>query len=177
MSNSTWPDPSVNLTALDWGGITSIVPLLFGFGSNALLTPGLVNSTLYDTFTGNRAIVNASVNTSTIRANCGLLPNLSSTGGAMSVEVAASLNAVENITAVLVAPCELQIRMILSAEYITGKDEILFFNTAQYMCSTGICQDQPLLFLVSMAMQLDSSVHSMVSVNTTWQFTPMVQGT
>ena len=108
-SNSTWPDPSVNLTALDWGGISPMVPLMFGFSSSMLSTPGLVNSTLYDTFSENQAIINATVNASTIRANCGLLPVLSSAGDSMSVAINASLSAVENMTVSLEALCKIRI--------------------------------------------------------------------
>ncbi|KAF8434493.1 hypothetical protein L210DRAFT_3506559 [Boletus edulis BED1] len=98
ISNSTWPNPSVNLTSLDWSGTTPIAPLMFGFGSSVLSTSGLVNSTLYNTFPRNQAIVKASVNASTIRTNCGLLPVLSSADSFETFTFRASLSAMENIT-------------------------------------------------------------------------------
>ena len=62
------------------------------------------------------------------------------------------------------------------AEHKAGKDEILFLHTAQYQCDTGICLDYPLLFVTSTAMELESSIQSPVSVNTTWKFIPTGQG-
>ncbi|KAF8136907.1 hypothetical protein EV363DRAFT_1155909 [Boletus edulis] len=156
VSNSTWPNPSVNLTSLEWSGTTPIAPLMFGFGSSVLSTSGLVNSTLYDTFPRNQAIVKASVNASTIRANCGLLPVLSSADGFVDFTFRASLSAMENITVGMGVPYE-----------------ILFLHTAQYQCVTGTCFNYPLLFVVSTAMELSSSIQTQVSVNTTWQFTPI----
>ncbi|KAH0828806.1 hypothetical protein J3R83DRAFT_3254 [Lanmaoa asiatica] len=154
-SNSTWPGPSVNLSALTWAGISPLAPLMSNLNSSMLSTSGLVNTTLYDTFTGNQLVVNASVNATTIRANCGLLPILSSDSVA---GINASLSAVENVTVYPGQP---------------WKDEILFLNSVEYRCTTGTCAYHPLLFMVSTAMELDSSIQSPVSVNSTWQFTPI----
>ncbi|KAF8552335.1 hypothetical protein OG21DRAFT_151999 [Imleria badia] len=156
-SNSTWPDPSVNLTALEWDVIAPIVPLMFSFGSSTLSTSGLVNSMLYNTFSGNQAIVNATVNASTIRANCGLLPVLASNNESTIRLFNASLSAVDNVT-VEVDPL--------------WKDEILFLDDESYDTTTGTYLDHPLLFVVSAAVQLNSSMNISVSVNTTWNFTP-----
>lgn len=108
-SNSTWPDPSVNLSALTWAGITPLAPSMSNLNSSVLSTSGLVNSTLYNTFTGNQQVVNASVNATTIHANCGLLPILATNLSFGGTNV--SLNAVENMTVYLGNPCELQIRI------------------------------------------------------------------
>ena len=74
-SKSTWPDPSVNLSSLDMAAVGPLIPLMHSL--SGLSTDGLINSTLYDTFTKTPQMINASVNASTIRANCGLLPILS----------------------------------------------------------------------------------------------------
>ena len=73
-SKSTWPDPSVNLSSLDMAAVGPLIPLMHSL--SGLSTDGLINNTLYDTFTKTPQMINASVNASTIRANCGLLPIL-----------------------------------------------------------------------------------------------------
>ena len=54
-----------------------MIPSLTG-----LSTDGLINSTLYDTFSKTPQMVNASVNGNTIQASCGLLQNLTYATGA-----------------------------------------------------------------------------------------------
>ena len=91
-ANSTWPSASVNLPALDTataGGLVTFMSSLPG-----LSTDGLLNNTLYDTFNVTSQMINASVNTHTIRANCGLLQNLSYTNQGDFVIMNASMNGV-----------------------------------------------------------------------------------
>lgn len=70
---SYWPSPDVNMTAMQWQTISALVPTLGQFAN--LQDMGLHGATLYDiiqsTDTPGRAIVNAS----SVRANCGLVPN------------------------------------------------------------------------------------------------------
>ena len=89
-SNSTWPNPSVNLSTLNMGTAGPLITLMSGL--SGLSTDGLINSTLYDTFQKTPQMVNASVNASTIRANCGLLPSLNYTILGSGVVVGTSIN-------------------------------------------------------------------------------------
>ena len=58
---------------LDWAGLSSLVPL---DQLPSLSTNGLLNSTIYDTPLVDSTSVNATVNATTIHADCGLLFNL-----------------------------------------------------------------------------------------------------
>ena len=80
-SNTTWPDPFVDVAT-----VAPLVPVMSSL--TGLSTDGLINSTLYDTFSKTPQMVNAAVNANTMRANCGLLPNLTYAyygGGAISI--------------------------------------------------------------------------------------------
>ncbi|KIJ06362.1 hypothetical protein PAXINDRAFT_20446 [Paxillus involutus ATCC 200175] len=74
-SSVAWPNPSVNLTGLDWGAAVSAFPSMNVLSD--LSTYGLSNNTLYDTLTtANALFVDATVNTTSLQASCGLLSNL-----------------------------------------------------------------------------------------------------
>ena len=62
------------MLSLDWAGLSPIVPLN---QLPSLSTNGLLNSTVYDTPLVDSTSVNATVNATTIHADCGLLSNLS----------------------------------------------------------------------------------------------------
>jgi hypothetical protein len=70
---SYWPNPDVDMMAIQWQSISALVPTLGRFAN--LQGMGLHNATLYDiirpTDKSGRAIVNAS----SFRANCGLVRN------------------------------------------------------------------------------------------------------
>ena len=87
-SNTTWPDPSVNLTTLNIAALAQLVPLMSSL--SGLSTDGLVNSTLYDTFSKTPQMVDATVNANTVRANCGLLSNLTYNGTESSITASMS---------------------------------------------------------------------------------------
>lgn len=93
-SNTTWPGPSVNLTTLNTAAVAQLVPLMSSL--TGLSTDGLINSTLYDTFSKTPQMVNATVNADTVRANCGLLPNLTYTNGT-ELTITASMGGVGEV--------------------------------------------------------------------------------
>ena len=72
-STLAWPT-SFGTTTYDWAKLSAIVPL---DQLPSLSTKGLVDSTVYDTPLVDSTSVNATVNATTIHANCGLLSNLS----------------------------------------------------------------------------------------------------
>ena len=76
-SNMTWPNPSIDLATLSMATAAPLVPMMSDL--TGLSTDGLINSTLYNTFSKTPQMVNASVNAKAIQANCGLLPNLTYT--------------------------------------------------------------------------------------------------
>ena len=171
-SNSTWPDPSVNLSALGWNEITPLVPAMSNLDSSTLLMSGLVNSTLYDTFTRTQNVISASVNASTIRANCGLLPT--SPSNSTTADINAILSAAGNMTGYVTNSCELQVKINrIGLTYRTGKDEMVFLGGSQYECTTNTSIDCPLFFMVTTGMELNSSIQGSVSINTTWHYTPI----
>ena len=149
-----------------------MIPAMSNLSSSTLLTSGLVNSTLYDTFTRNQNVTSASVNASTIRANCGLLPISSSD---RTADVNAILSGVGNITNFGMNLCELQIKIYcIGLTYRTGKDEIVMLNRPGYCTTTNTSINCPLFFMLTTAMELDSSIDtSSVSINGAWQYTPM----
>ncbi|KIJ14602.1 hypothetical protein PAXINDRAFT_12700 [Paxillus involutus ATCC 200175] len=74
-SSVAWPNPSVNLTGLNWVAAVSAVPSMNMLSD--LSTYGLSNNTLYDTLTtADPLFVNATVNATSLQASCGLLSNL-----------------------------------------------------------------------------------------------------
>lgn len=79
-STLAWP-PSFCNTTYNWAELSPIVPL---DQLPSLSTKGLLNSTVYDTPSVDSTTVNATVNATTIDANCGLLSNLSSGSGFVS---------------------------------------------------------------------------------------------
>ena len=93
-SNTTWPDSSVNLTTFNMAAIAQLVPLMSGL--TGLSTDGLINSTLYDTFSKTPQMVSATVNANTVRANCGVLSNLTYTNGS-ELTITASMNGVGEV--------------------------------------------------------------------------------
>ena len=72
-STVAWPASFGNNT-YDWAKLSPIVPL---DQLHSLSTKELVDSTVYDTPSVDLTSVNATVNATTIHANCGLLSNLS----------------------------------------------------------------------------------------------------
>lgn len=72
-STLAWPTSFCN-TTYNWAELSPIVPL---DQLPSLSTKGLLNSTVYDTPSVDSTSVNATVNATTIYANCGLLSNLS----------------------------------------------------------------------------------------------------
>ncbi|KIJ58816.1 hypothetical protein HYDPIDRAFT_33779 [Hydnomerulius pinastri MD-312] len=76
-STLTWPDPTVNLSSLDWKGsiVASVVPLMYQI--SGLSIDGLHQSTLFDIPSADTSSIYATVNTTTVQAHCGLLSNLS----------------------------------------------------------------------------------------------------
>ncbi|KAF8842346.1 hypothetical protein BDN67DRAFT_383903 [Paxillus ammoniavirescens] len=74
-STSTWPDPSIDISNLEWLSITPLalmLPTLSGLSSN-----GLTNSTLYDIPSVEYPFTGVIVNGTTVSAECGLLSNTS----------------------------------------------------------------------------------------------------
>ena len=72
-STLAWPFSSVDLTSLDWASASPLIalwPLL-------PTAKGLTGNMLYDVPTSDYAYTGAVVNTTTISAECGLLPNAS----------------------------------------------------------------------------------------------------
>lgn len=82
-STLAWPASFCN-TSYNWTELSPIVPL---DQLPSLSTKGLLNSTVYDTPLVDSTFVNATVNATTIYANCGLLSNLSLTSGFVSTVV------------------------------------------------------------------------------------------
>lgn len=68
-----WPASSTN-TTYNWDSLSPIIPL---DQLPSLSSKGLTNNTVYDIPSVDSASVNATVNATTINANCGLLSNLS----------------------------------------------------------------------------------------------------
>ena len=83
-AQSTLAWPASKLGTYDWGALSPIVPL---DQLPSLSTKGLINGTVYDVPTVDSTSTNATVNTTTIRANCGLLPILSDDGGYVNMTV------------------------------------------------------------------------------------------
>jgi hypothetical protein len=74
-SSMAWPNQTVNFTALDWWTAVPGVPSMHMLSD--LSTHGLSNNTVYDTLTtADPLFVNATVNTTSLQASCGLLSNL-----------------------------------------------------------------------------------------------------
>ncbi|KAF8547518.1 hypothetical protein OG21DRAFT_909496 [Imleria badia] len=81
-STLAWPDSSVTLQDLNW---TTIIPLVSVINSlSDLSTNGLFSNTVYDTPSVTPESLYATVNATTIDAQCGLLPNLSYAGNSIS---------------------------------------------------------------------------------------------
>lgn len=74
--------------------VAQLVPLMSSLAG--LSTDGLINSTLYDTFSKTPQMVNAVVNANTVRANCGLLQNLTYTNGT-ELGITASMSGVGEV--------------------------------------------------------------------------------
>ena len=72
-----------------------LVPLMPSV--TGLSTDGLIKSTLYDIFSKKPQMVNTAVNANTIRANCGLLPNLTYTYTLGQVTIASSMSSVGKV--------------------------------------------------------------------------------
>ena len=75
-STLAWPaSSSLGNTTYEWTTLSAIVPL---DQLSSLSTNGLLNSTVYDTPLVDPTSVNATVNATTIHADCGLLSNFGS---------------------------------------------------------------------------------------------------
>ena len=84
-----WP-ASFDNTTYEWFFLSALVPL---DQLPSLSTQGLLNNAVYDTPLVNSTSVNATVNATTIRANCGLLSNLSySTSGSSNLKASGGQN-------------------------------------------------------------------------------------
>ncbi|KAG2133302.1 hypothetical protein DEU56DRAFT_418844 [Suillus clintonianus] len=68
-----WPDPSINISALDWNMITSVA--LPSNWTKGVVTTGLSGGLLYDKLSPNPGFGAAAVNATLVDANCSLLPS------------------------------------------------------------------------------------------------------
>ncbi|KAF8557944.1 hypothetical protein OG21DRAFT_1494264 [Imleria badia] len=140
-SNATWPGPSVNLTTLNMAAVGQLVPLMSSL--SGLSTDGLINSTLYDTFSKTPQMVNATVNATAVRANCGLLPNLTYTNGS-ELTITASMSGVGEVGFI-----------VSSYEEVS----LLYYNQSTQH------QSLALAYLVSTGMDIDGLIGNNVTVH------------
>ena len=130
-SNTTWPEPSVDLTTLNMATMAPLVPVMSSL--TGLSTDGLINSTLYDTFSKTPQMVNAVVNANTIRANCGLLPNLTYTYNAGTVTLAATMSGVGEVGFETVPQCKAIVEEVIAraneSPHLTAYDELSLLSS------------------------------------------------
>ena len=140
-STLAWPASFDNNT-YEWSVLSTLVPL---DQLPSLSTQGLVNNTVYDTPLVDSTSVNATVNATTIHANCGLLSNLSfhSNSGVLSLNASGGPNLapIQVSISIVVELCR-SFRILEFCEHRAnlgkGKDMVLFINPISVSNSSNL---------------------------------------
>ncbi|KIJ64354.1 hypothetical protein HYDPIDRAFT_28797 [Hydnomerulius pinastri MD-312] len=160
-SRLAWPDPSVSLTGLDWLELSPFLSVIRS--SSDLSTEGLSDNLLYDipVYSSYPPFIDASVNTTSLRAQCGLLSNLS-----INLQppqpmpyVNFSINGLGAGTLLLESA---------GADTVYYVDNLL--ATLSYPPGPSAPDSMNLFFMVTTAMNVDESVDSVVSVEVNWTY-------
>ncbi|KAH7925015.1 hypothetical protein BV22DRAFT_1195502 [Leucogyrophana mollusca] len=159
-----WPDPSADLSNMHWSSISSLVPLIPFYADS---TAGVSNDTVYDILSPNDATGNATVNATTVRITCGLIPTANfsylfdpdlDTSVHEYIYGPPSSSSTYNET--------YDGRMIgFYPVTVPWKNQVLFYPSMYALFS-----ESPLLFLVSASIETASSLNTEVALRMNWTY-------
>ncbi|KAG2127695.1 hypothetical protein DEU56DRAFT_958507 [Suillus clintonianus] len=152
-------DLSLNSGA-NWGSITASLPIINQL--SGMVTPGLSNTTVYDTLKTSSITGNATVNATTITSShCGLLSNVTYSANMSMASVLFSTNGENyNLTMGASPPWSDQIQILRWSAFETlGPSTLDDF----YILPT-------VLLMVSTLLEIEPSVQEAVAVNMTWEY-------
>ncbi|KAG2127703.1 hypothetical protein DEU56DRAFT_915677 [Suillus clintonianus] len=148
---------------VNWGSITASLPVINQL--SGMVTPGLSNTTVYDTLKTSSITGNATVNATTITSHCGLLSNVTYNADASMAYVSFSANGENSYNG-----CECSLYVV-----VAGSDQIQILPWSIFDYSTPSALDvnaiQPTVSLmVSALLEIEPSVQEAVAVNMSWEY-------
>ncbi|KAG6374787.1 hypothetical protein JVT61DRAFT_4165 [Boletus reticuloceps] len=158
ISDLAFPGNAVNMSQLQW---EEIFPVLQSISLDAgMSTYGLSNNTLYDmprVPTVNGSFLEASVNATTLRVQCGLVPNLTigmtpfGTGVSQSYFVNFSLGGIDKGSFIVSTTWKDFVRLVFPYSQCTMCPQTIF-----YVITTGIDVDDSVRDAVAVNLELDT---------------------
>ncbi|KAG2127701.1 hypothetical protein DEU56DRAFT_915676 [Suillus clintonianus] len=144
----------------NWGSITASLPVINQL--SGMVTPGLSNTTVYDTLKTSSVTGNAAVNATTITSHCGLLPNVTYSSNNSFASAPFSMDGA-NYSLIMGAspPWSDQIQVL----QWTGYD-----GFSGRPLPDGINIWPSVLLMVSTLLEIEPSVQETVAVNMTWEY-------
>ncbi|KAG2127697.1 hypothetical protein DEU56DRAFT_982687 [Suillus clintonianus] len=150
-------DLSINSGA-NWGSITASLPVINQLPG--MVTPGLSNTTVYDTLKTNTVTGNATVNATTITSHCGLLPNVTYFANTSIAHIPTGANGEIDGFSVGASPLwsdQIQFLRVPFLDAVSSRS----LTANDYMPNV--------LLMVSTLLEIEPSVQDAVAVNMTWE--------